>query len=266
MRSKLLIAALAVMAFMLFSSAIAWAAAPANDDFASATTVTEPLPFNDSVDTVEATSDAADPDPSCALGGTGQTVWYSYTPSSDLDVQAITFDSTYSNVLSVWTGTEGSLTEVACRRDSSVSFSARSRETYYIMAAPSFSDTPGGTLRFKVQEQGRIDSLSIAPVGKVKPKTGVATINGIVVCSGEPGLVEMDVHVSQRIGRKLVQGGPGDFILIEDCSGAVAWSVTIEPLNGLFVAGRAHVDALARRGPEEQSQQVFAEATVRLRG
>src|SRR3954469_312907 len=83
------------------------AAPPPNDDFDAATVISS-LPFSDGIDTSPATT-AADA-PYCA--GTGASVWYRFTPTQDVDVQADTFGSSYDTTLSAFTGSRGSLTRV----------------------------------------------------------------------------------------------------------------------------------------------------------
>ncbi len=268
MRYRVPILTILVVTFTTIGMQAAQAAPPTNDDFANATTVTEPLPFNDSVNTTDATVDAADPTPSCAP--TTHTVWYGYAPSSSGFVQANTFGSDYDTTLSVWTGTAGNLSEIACNDDTSggttgveskVIWDATASTTYYIMAG-SFNGSPGGNLSFTVNTSAApftIDDLTISG-GKVTPKTGEAVISGSITCSNGPGSVELDIFVSQRIGRATVQGDGFD---VFDCSGTQSWSLTVEPFNGLFVAGRAHVEADAF-GPDDSF--FFTDATVRLRG
>jgi hypothetical protein len=72
----------ALMVMLLIGLEIlpALAAPPVNDDFDSATVVTEPLPFTDAIDTTEATTAPNDPD--CA--GNSPTVWYVFTTTQDM--------------------------------------------------------------------------------------------------------------------------------------------------------------------------------------
>jgi hypothetical protein len=254
---------LTVPALVVLAASPAIAQPPANDDFASATVVPG-LPFTDQVNTTEATTAADDPD----CFGQGATVWYSFTPTTDLRVEANTFGSDYDTTLSVYTGAPGALTQIACNDDavgslqSRVRFDATAGETYYFMVG-SFASGPGGNLVFNVDvappplELG----LTIDPVGSVVPSKGVATISGTVTCS-EPAFVEVQGRMEQRVGRLLISGF--FFTFVECTPPATAWSATVEGENGLFVAGRAHVEAFAF-APEEGA---FAEAsaTVRLRG
>src|SRR5207247_8335923 len=105
-----------------------------------------------------------------------------------------------------------------------------------------------------------IDDLTISGRGKVTPKTGEAVISGSITCSNGPGSVGLDLFVSQRIGRAIVHGEGFD---VFDCSGTQSWSLTVVPFDGLFVGGRAHVEADAF-GPDDAF--FFTDATMRLRG
>ena len=93
--------------------AAAQAATAPNDSFTGATVITS-LPFSTTEDTSQATSDPSDP-ANCSNSG---SVWFSFTPSSDMQLEADTFGSNYDTVLSAWTGTQGALNLVACNDDS----------------------------------------------------------------------------------------------------------------------------------------------------
>ena len=92
-----------------------------------------------------------DPTPPCALTGPSpstnprtKTVWWSFTSATTQSIIVSTIGSVYDTTLSVWTGTPGNLTNVACNDDvssgqytqSMLSFSATAGTNYYIMVAP----------------------------------------------------------------------------------------------------------------------------------
>ena len=126
---------------------------PPNDAFGSATVIST-LPYTASEDTSNATSAGDDPTFPCTFETNYNTVWYQYTPSSSVNLTIDTFGSSYDTVLGVWTGSEGSLSSVACDDDyngtlqSQVQFSASGGTTYYIEAA-SYS-SGGGSLTLDV--------------------------------------------------------------------------------------------------------------------
>lgn len=137
---------------------VANAAAPANDGFADAIAVTEPLPFTDSLDTAEATTEPDEPtvdDFGC--GFMASTVWYSFVPSVDTIVAADTVGSDFDTTLAVWKGTDlASLTLVGCSDDarggvqSSVPFAAEAGVEYRIQVGGFVGQT--GALSFRVRE------------------------------------------------------------------------------------------------------------------
>ncbi len=116
--------------------------APANDDFSAAETVGAP----DSVatSTVGATTEASEPltcsDLEVGLSPFGATIWYSLTPTDDLDVTIDTAGSGFDTVLGVYTGSQlASLTQVVCdddylgmTTDSFVEFVALDGVTYWV--------------------------------------------------------------------------------------------------------------------------------------
>ncbi len=118
--------------------------APTNDSFASPLIV-GPLPYESlGNDVSTATNDPLDPAPLCTWPGY-QTVWYRYDATEDAILAVDTFGSNYDTILTVWTGSWGSLSSVACNDDASgglqskVVFSAVKSEVYYIEVANFFA-------------------------------------------------------------------------------------------------------------------------------
>ncbi|MBW3645024.1 MAG: hypothetical protein KY441_05910 [Actinobacteria bacterium] len=269
MRKPFLFAATALAMVGLTGTAVAQ---PSNDDFDSATAVVEPLPFTDSISTIDATPTADDPH--CA--GTGATVWYSYTPSADSFIEANTFGSDYDTTLSVYTGDRGALSQIACNDDaqglqSSVTWEAVAGTTYHLMAGSYFGG-PGGNLSFTVQ-QGEapppppppptpleIDVI-VDETGSVDPRTGVATISGTVTCS-EPTFVWFSGELRQRVGRQVISGSFSDFV---ECDGETPWSATVEG-DGIFAGGRAQVrtDAFGCSWTSCDDDQTTADIRLRV--
>jgi hypothetical protein len=151
MRSRFISMMIGALVLSVLPS-VAQTAAPSNDDFGSATVV-QALPFGTNEDTSGATV-AAD-DPFCA--GRSATVWFSFTPSQDMVIQANTSGSNYDTTLSVWTGTRGALNLVACNDDSGgtlqsrVSFSANAGVTYFFMVS-AFGSGSGANLVFNISQ------------------------------------------------------------------------------------------------------------------
>lgn len=243
--TRLALPAILVVGLTIVAAAPASAVVPTNDDFANATNVGA-LPFTDAtVNTTDATTQATDP---TDCNGAGHSVWYSYTADFDGFVAFDTFGSNFDTVLSAYTGTEGSLAEIACNDDTG-SFQSRiiigvaSGTTYHVMVSSCCSSESSNsgdlTLNADVSDAPFTFDLSFSPKGSVVPKTGVATIHGTVVCS-EPGYVsDIDGELQQRVGRTLVRGF---FFFGTDCSEeATPFTTTVSANNGLYVAGKATI-------------------------
>ena len=134
------------------------APAPVNDAFSSAINITS-LTYSDVKDSSSATFQIGDPTPplscvsqfSSAQGNTGgfpngayNTIWYQYTPYFSANLEVDTIGSSYDTVLSIWTGSPGSLTSVACNDDINPGIVVQSQltgvpltagTTYYIMVS-----------------------------------------------------------------------------------------------------------------------------------
>ena len=223
--------------FVVVAPNSAFAAPPVNDDFDAATTVIEPLPFNDAIFTGDATT-ALD-DPGCF--GNGHTVWYAYTPSADGLVQANTFGSDYDTTLSVYTGSRGSLEFIDCNDDSggiqsSVQWDAQAGITYYLMVS-AFFDGPGGNLNFTVEEGVPPALQNIMIEAAVVPKTGVAQVQ-VTAHFSRPVFVQFaDGSLQQRSGRGSIFSNNGKFVGEE--TDMVSTTLFFEPFFGAkgFVGG-----------------------------
>ncbi len=136
---------------------------PPHDLFTNARHIST-LPYLNQVTTTSGSTSVDDPIYPCGSANQGNiSVWYRYTPSADTSLVVHTNGSTYvgggtyDTMLAVWTGTAGSLTNVACDDDSGLGwnsyleFSARAGTTYYIEVA-TFNAGPGGDLKFSVIE------------------------------------------------------------------------------------------------------------------
>lgn len=225
---------------------------PPNDDFNQAT-IAPSIPFTVSQNVANAT--VAVDDPFCA--GRTQTVWFAFTPAEDIRIEANTFGSNYDTTLSVYRGTRGALTQIACNDDSNgpqsrVRFDAVAGTTYYFMVS-SFSFFPVANANLVFNLLQAPPPLSITPsltqFGSVDPTTGAATISGFVTCS-QPAFVTLSGQLKQAHGTGSITGFFSTFI---PCNGTVPWTTTIHTPDtlfhgrsvDLFVGGRADVTATA---------------------
>jgi hypothetical protein len=117
----------------------AQAAPPATNDDFDAATIISGLPFSDSILTTEATLAYDDP---LVCGGQYATVWYRFTPTTNVGVKTDTAGSSYSTSIAVFTGSRGSLGWVTNVCNSgTVAFQASAGTTYYFMVS-GFSGGP----------------------------------------------------------------------------------------------------------------------------
>jgi hypothetical protein len=258
-RRRLLAVLAGVAAALTLGTQPALAAPPPNDDFDNAIVIAA-LPFQDTQDTTEATTAADDPD--CA--GRAHTVWYRFTPAADATIVAHTAGSNYDTTLSAYTGTRGSLTQIACNDDaiglqSRIQFDVAAGTTYHLMA-DSFDESPGGNLVLTVQELPPPMALSVdlAPTGSVN-RRGVATLHGTLTCS-RPGSIDLTVGLRQQTSI----GFAGATI---DCDGTEQWRLRVIGETGGFRPGRAFGLAVARFEDPARGEVVTDrdDGTVRLR-
>jgi Family of unknown function (DUF6299) len=219
------------------------AAAPANDTFPSAVTISA-LPFSETLDTMQATADAddAEANANCGAPATEASVWYAFTPASSTGVSVDVSGSDYSAGVIVVTGSPGSFSLVTCG-PGLVGFSATAGTTYYILA---FDATPGGTnggtLQITVSEAAVPEAaVTVDPTATVDPRTGLVTVTGTFTCANADFAL-ISVTVTQRVGRFTITGFAG--FSPNPCDGqSHTWSADVTGSNGRFAGGPATVDA-----------------------
>jgi hypothetical protein len=161
------------------------ASPPPNDDFDQATVVSA-LPFTNEMDTTEASSASDDPTDCGGMGGE-KSVWYVFTPSHDLMVQADTYGSEYETFITAYTGVRGSLSFVPpCSRPAGgllynrLFVSLTEGVTYYFEIFGSPGAPAGGQLRFNVHDSSQPavnDNITNAvPVGTFPFTDGSNTV------------------------------------------------------------------------------------------
>ena len=244
------------------------AAPPANDTFAGSVAIGT-LPFNVTLDTTEATTDADDVqwNASCGAPATDASVWYSLTSASDMAILVDTTGTDYTAGIAIVTGAPGTFQTVACGPDA-VAFLAEAGVTYSIVVFDDQIDGGGngGMLNLTVDAAPPppLVDVTVDPVGRFDSRTGSATISGTVTCTGEAEFTSIEVELRQRAGRVIITGfGSTGFV----CDGTTQeWSVEVFGQNGLFKGGRAASLTFAIAcGPIECGAD-FEETTVRLRG
>jgi hypothetical protein len=248
---------------------------PPNDDVLQATKIAS-IPYSHSEDASTATT--ATSDPWCY--GNAQSVWFTYTPTVNERLEANTFGSNYDTTVSVYTGSPGNLTQVACNDDaggtvqSRVRFDATAGTTYYFMVA-SLYPQPTANLIFNLQLAPPPFTFTpgIAQFGSVRPSTGTATINGSVSCNYN-SYITLYGQVKQKHGTVPVNGFFSAFV---PCNATtVPWNAAVQSqlqlFHGrsalLFTGGKATITATAFGFDPDTGEfkQVNINTEVTLRG
>lgn len=150
---------------------------PANDSFSNPQALPDPLPAVDSQNTVVATLEQGEPQPSCAP--IGRTIWYVFTPGQTGLYRVRTEGSDFDTVLAVYTGsTIESLSSVDCNDDAPSSLTSELE----------FSGTAGSSYRIQVGGyQG--DSGSLLVTFEDAADTGDADGDGVAdIADNCPGV------------------------------------------------------------------------------
>ncbi len=162
------VATLLALATLLLSGSAAAATPPPNDLIAGAAVVGG-LPFEDAVDTDAATGTRSDP----KCQGSGHSVWYSFTPTADVDLMFMVsadFDST----VAIFTGPIGDLTTLICSDAPGGTVLAKANVRHLIKVA-SWSGDAGGPMTI------RLDSYASPTIAVTGLKASVTPITGDVV-------------------------------------------------------------------------------------
>ena len=269
-------AGLALLGAMLLAGAAVgpvFAAAPGNDDIGGATVIGA-IPYTDGpYDTTEATSGAGDP-PFCYGGDLGDsaTVWYSYTADASALLQADTIGSDYDTTLYVGTPDgQGGISVINCNDDafglqSAVAWDAVEGTTYLFVVGTCCGGGPGaggGNLVFNLDVAPPPPSIELTVNGSGSfTRSGNAIISGTATCSGLPE-VEVDVTLSQRVGRRIIRGGAFELVA---CTGAAeAWTFVVPGFDGKFAGGQAQVTVDSFGCGAIECASAHVEGVVRLR-
>jgi hypothetical protein len=256
--------AVLLLTFILATPVLA--AAPGNDGFAGRTVIAG-LPYTQTLDTSEATSEASDAElnTECGAPALDASVWYELTAPADMAILVDVSQSDYSAGVFVATGSPGAFGPVVACGPGLVVFPAQSGTTYVLMVIDDQLDGGGngGTLQLQVSEAPpppEID-VTVDPVARFNAQTGSVTLTGTVTCTAD-AFAFIDASLSQTVGRFTVRG----FGFIEmPCDGtAQPWSLEILGETGLFKGGHA-VAVTFGQACDFDCGFDFAETTVRLR-
>jgi hypothetical protein len=229
---RLLVAAIVSIVFAtVLAPPVVAQDAPRSDNFDRAKAVSA-LPFDTTVDVTDATQ--AEDDPSCR--NTGHTVWFKFTPDSDVRLIARVRARKAAEWVSVWTGERGALTEVECGAYRPI-FEAAAGTTYYFMVG-TYGNRRGGEIRFRLAEAPPPPTIDVAvdPEVTVNSQTEEVTVSGTVTCSSDSQYSEFYGSVRQLDDdRHFITAWFYDYDY--ECDGtAHSWSVT-ELGDGVFIDG-----------------------------
>ena len=136
-------------------------AAPANDDFAAATSIAD-LPFAAQVDTTGATTEGGEPNAFDACASAGASVWYSFVPATDQRLAASTRNSGFDATVGIYSGSSlNDLTLMGCGR--SPFFTANAGETYWFQIGGSTIDNGGNLVDLTGLANFTLDFLAPVP-------------------------------------------------------------------------------------------------------
>jgi hypothetical protein len=251
------------------TAAPALAAPPSNDTYAGRTVVGS-VPFTQSVDTTEATTDADDVElnAQCGAPATDASVWYQVTAQADGGLVVDVSESSFSAGVIVATGSPGNWTVVTCG-PGAVGWTAVAGETYTILVFDDQGDGGGngGVLNVTIDVAPAAPTIDVTvnPVGEFDARTGSATISGTVTCTGETEFAYLDIELRQAVGR--VSTVTGYATIDVTCDGTTSmWSVEVFPVNGRFAGGRALSVTFAVACGAFECGTDYEERIVRLRG
>jgi hypothetical protein len=236
-----------VAMFSLAFATPALAAAPGNDAYAGRIAVGA-LPYSNSQDTTEATTDADDVEANtvCDAPATDASVWYELAAPADSSIIVDVSASDYSAGVIVVSGSPGSFVIEACG-PGAIGFLAASGVTYAILAFDDQQDGVGngGALEITIDVAPTVD-VTVNPIGQFNKLTGSATISGTLTCTGDVFFTEVDVELRQSVGRFTVSGFGVAFDEQPICDGTEQpWSVEVIGSTGKFKGGQAASVTLA---------------------
>ena len=243
---------------------------PPNDDFDAAILITS-TPFADTQETLEATTEAADPVP-CGNPSPAKSVWYRFTASSGGTLTADTFGSGYDTVLSAWSGTVGNLNLVDCNdqadggNQSEITFTATPGTTYFFMVTAFLSD--GGALVFNLDLETPALTLSSDALVFAARAIGTTSTAQTVTLSN-PGAAALNISAVSDTGDFDANHTCGSSLGVgANCTVSVTFTPTAEGTrNGSVIidddaSGSPHTISLSGSGPDFSLTSSTNSATV----
>jgi len=263
------VAAVATLGLVVFSVSPAYAAVPANDTIQNATEITT-VPFTDTVDTTDATTDALETslNANCPAPTVEHGVWYHAVVAQSGNYTADTSQSNYGTGIMVLTGPASAPTFLTCGPTSVTGPLTAGQDVFLLVFGDGATAATSGTMVLTVAAAAPAPTVSVtvSPRGSFG-RDGSATIRGTLTCTGDGvGFEGILGQVEQRVGRVLLSS----FFIAQPnvvCDGTPQdWVATAVPSNGLFRGGHATVDVQAEVCNSGGCGTAGASATVALSG
>jgi hypothetical protein len=226
-------------------AAPAAAAAPSNDDRGAATVVGS-VPFHDTADTTDATSQASDPN-DCWFSGEGDTtVWYSFTPTRAGRYVARTAGSDYDTTLTLAVPTGDGLATWGCDddggsgSDSVIAWDAEAGQEYLFVVG-GCCPGDGGHLEFSIVNPPPRPTVRLLLGASARlTRLGAVVLHGRLECRrATAGRVSVSVRQDQ--GLRIVRGGRGERVRCGD-----RWTLKVSNWDYRFNDSDISVVARAR--------------------
>jgi hypothetical protein len=257
-----------VLGAVVTTAVPAWAAAPDNDSYAGRTVIGS-LPFSQTLDTSEATTESEDAavNAGCGYPATDASVWYEVTAPVTGTLVINVWQSGYSAGAVVATGSPGNWTvEGGCISGYGTPTVVAGR-TYTILVFDDQWDGGGngGILNIGLDWGPPPPTIDIAvnPSGSVDSRSGEATVSGTATCTNA-AWASVYLDLRQPLGRLLTISGSGYVNLV--CDGAShIWTVEVYPYSGKFAGGKAVVNAYGGACGPLECRSDSDQRTIQLR-
>jgi hypothetical protein len=186
------------------------AVAPDNDSWKSATPVTA-LPFEDSVDTTDATTDAVNP-PDFGGRFTHHSIWYHLNLPNDGKVLLSTMGTDYTHKLVLYQADSATARPAgwvkvagdrAYRRSGAGMVQSLEAGTDYFVGIGAYRTEPGGTAMLLVRAPAEVD-ITLDEFADFDPVDGSAKLHGLM-SSDLPSDVYMQIRLRQLVGDRVVR-------------------------------------------------------------
>jgi hypothetical protein len=250
------------------SAAPAYAAVPTNDTIATATEMTG-VPFTDTVDTTEATTDSLETslNADCGAPVVDHGVWYHATVAADGLYTADVSQSSFGAGIMVIVGPANNPTVLNCGPGSVTGPLTAGDDIFLLIFGDGTTLETSGTMVLTVDlaPPPPTVNLTINPRGRVAH--GVIEVSGTITCTGAVAdFSEVFGFVQQSVGRLLLSGFFDAFPDVQCDGTAHAWQGLATADNGRFGGGKADVFALAEVCHGDSCGSAIASATLQLSG